>query len=172
MYTLQHHAVLLNSSTASVLPLRELTAGAFPPCRLNRVEAAPTVVPVGSVPATGVTTHSSGQAASSTSSMFAQGADAASDTAEDHHSSAVPDDQVAFHHDDISSITSTLVVTAVSACQPGSECMQPGSECMQPGSECMQPGSAAHSAQSAVASFCCACQPITACRWQTMTCTF
>ena len=116
MYTLQHHAVLLNSSTASVLPLRELTAGAFSPCRLNRVEAAPTVVPVGSVPATGVTTHSSGQAAFSTSSMFAQGADAASDTAEDHHSSAVPDDQVAFHHDDISSITSTLVVTAVSAC--------------------------------------------------------
>ncbi len=80
------------------------------------MEAAPTVVPVGSVPTTGVTTHSSGQAAFSTSSMSAQGADTASDMAEDHHSSALPDDQVAFHPDDVSSITSRLLVTAVSAC--------------------------------------------------------
>ena len=79
-------------------------------------QAAPTVVLVGSVPTTGVTTHSSGQAASTTSSVSAQGADAASDMAEDHHSSALPDDQVALHPDHVASITSRLVVTAVSAC--------------------------------------------------------
>ncbi len=66
------------------------------------MEAAPTVVPVGSVPATGVTTYSSGQAASSTSSMSAQGADTGSDMGDDHHSNALPDDQVAFHYDDVS----------------------------------------------------------------------
>ena len=120
------------------------------PCRLNRVEAAPTVVPVGSVPSTGITTYSSGQAASSTSSTSAQAADTASDMAEDHHSTALPDDQVLLHHINVSSIMSKLVATAVSA---------------------RQPGSAAHSAQSAVASLCFTGQPDTACWWQALTCT-
>ncbi|DBB03863.1 TPA: hypothetical protein ACH3X1_012952 [Trebouxia sp. C0004] len=75
----------------NIVPYAAALKGQHP--RLNRAEAAPTVVPVGSVPATGATTHSSGQAASSTSSMSAQGADTGSDMGDDRHSNALPDDQ-------------------------------------------------------------------------------
>ncbi|DBA67294.1 TPA: hypothetical protein ACH3X2_001599 [Trebouxia sp. C0005] len=79
----------------NIVPYAAALKGQHP--RLNRVEAAPTFVPVGSVPTTGVTTYSSGQAASNTSSMSAQGADINSDMGEDHHSNALSDDQTAVH---------------------------------------------------------------------------
>ncbi|KAL0031801.1 hypothetical protein WJX79_008164 [Trebouxia sp. C0005] len=111
----------------NIVPYAAALKGQHP--RLNRVEAAPTFVPVGSVPTTGVTTYSSGQAASNTSSMSAQGADINSDMGEDHHSNALSDDQTAVHS---KAEVMQNYLNAQGSAQPHSEAHSPSAHGLSP----------------------------------------